>query len=262
MSKRNIQSDTTQADRLLESRVSDAFDGASSYSKRYVGFLDPHESSIVLLKVRRLSQIAVYDGCSSVFWGGYDGAERVFFGVFPPYDTACNDDFPITAIDITWRFATLSHRDFLGALLALGIAHNKIGDIVVGDGRCTVFAEKTVAEFIFQNLMKVGSAGVTCLIANGEVAIREEHFGEIGGTVASSRLDCIISALIGLSRSSSAELISGGLVSVDFEATCNISALVGEGATVSIRGHGRFVIDRIGPQTKKGRLTFAARKYL
>jgi RNA-binding protein YlmH len=262
MAKQNVKSDNLQADKLLESRISDAFDGASSYSKWFIGFLDPHEASLAALKVRRLSQIAVYDGCSASFWGGYNGAEKVFLGVFPPFETACNDEFPVKAIDITWRFAKLSHRDFLGALMALGIAHNKIGDIVVGDGRCTVFAEKTVAAFVIQNLVKVGSAGVTCLVANCGVAISEENFKEIGGTVASTRLDCIISALIRLSRSSSAELISSGLVSVDFEASCNISASVGEGATVSIRGHGRFVIDRIGPQTKKGRLTFAARKYL
>ncbi len=114
-------------------------------------------------KVWRISQYIVYDGCTAAFWGGYDGAERAFIGVFPPSEPICNDDFPITAIDITWRFASLSHRDFLGAMLALGIAHNKIGDIVVGDGRCTVFAEKTVAEFIVQNITKVGAAGVFCL---------------------------------------------------------------------------------------------------
>ncbi len=96
----------------------------------------------------------------------------------------------------------------------------------------------------------------------GSIVIRDEHFKEIGGTVASARLDCILSALTALSRSESAQLITSGLVFVNFETECKISVIVSEGATVSIRGHGRFVIDRIGPQTKKGRLSIKARKYL
>lgn len=257
-----MHNDKTQADKLLESRVSDAFDGALSYAKRFVGFLDPHEQSFAKQIVSRLSRDTAYDDCSALFWGGYESAEKVFLGVFPPFETPCSDEFPIAAIDITWRMVSLSHRDFLGALLALGIVHSKIGDIVVGDGRCTVFAEKTVAAFIIQNLTKVGSAGVLCIPSSGDIAARDEHFKEIGGTVASTRLDCVLSALTGLSRSTSGELITGGLVSVNFEVSCKISALVSEGATVSVRGHGRFVIDRLGPQTKKGRLSFAARKYL
>jgi RNA-binding protein YlmH len=165
-------------------------------------------------------------------------------------------------LDITWRFAALSHRDFLGALLALGIVRGKIGDIIVGDGKCTVFAEKTVASFIVQNLIKVGAAGVKCSISDGGIAVREEHFQRLSGTVASERLDCVVSSLTGRSRSAAAELIAGGLVSVDFETRCENSSEISGGATVSIRGHGRFVIDRLGPRTRKGRLSFEARKYL
>ncbi len=247
---------------MIERRVCDAFDSAASYSTKFVGFLDPHEVSLAQKRAKTLCAGGAFDGCSYNIFGGYDGAERAFLGVFPPYSENGPGAFPIAAINLTWRFESLTHRDFLGALLALGIVRGKIGDIIVGDGKCTVFAEKTVASFIVQNLVKVGAAGVECEIADGGFAVREEHFKEISGTVASERLDCVVSALTGQSRSAAAGLITGGLVSVDFDTRCDNSSEIGGGATVSIRGHGRFVIDKLGPQTRKGRLSFAARKFL
>ena len=252
----------SQEDELVCARVNDVFDGAASYRLKFVGFFDPHEASLAQKRAQSLCAGGAYDGCSFLFFGGHDGAERVFLGAFPPYCQPNNDDFPVAAIDITWRFVNLSHRDFLGALLALGIVRSKIGDIVVGDGICTVFVEKNVASFILQNLVKVGSAGVHCEISSGGFAVSEEHFQEISGTVASGRLDCVVSALTGCSRSAAVDIIAGGLVSVDFDIRCDNTSDVSGGATVSIRGHGRFVIDSLGPQTRKGRLSFVARKYL
>lgn len=252
---------SAEEDELLKARVDDAFDSAASYREKFIGFLDPHEAAVAQKRAGFLCSSGAYDGCSYEFFGGYEGAERVFLGVFPPYSQHNTNDFPVAAIEIKWRFAALSHRDFLGALLALGIVRSKIGDIIVGDGKCTVFAEKTVASFIVQNLLKVGSAGVQCKIADGEI-VREDHFKEISATVASNRLDCVVCALTGCSRSAAAQLIAGGLVLVDFEPCLDNTSEVSEGSTVSIRGHGRFVIDGIGPKTRKGRLAFAARKYL
>lgn len=247
-------------DKLLESRVDDAFGSASRYNGKFMGFLDPHERSVAVKQAKRTSE--AFSDCSFVFWGGYDGAERVFLGVFPPFSEQCNDDFPIAAIDIKWRFEALTHRDFLGALLALGIVRAKIGDIIIGDGECKVFAERTVAEFIVRNLTKVGRAGVSCEISkNGEFS-GETNFKEIGGTIASPRLDCVVSALTGKSRTASNELIKGKLVFLNFEVVEDTSEKAEEGSTVSIRGFGRFVVDKIGPMTKKGRYSFAARKYL
>lgn len=243
-------------------RVGDAFSAAAGYKQRFIGFLDPFEAAEAEKISRRLKAQDAYEDCSYAFYGGYSGAERVFLGVFPPYSEPENGEFPISAVNITWRFSELSHRDFLGAILALGIVRSKIGDILIGGGECTVFAERTVALFIAQNLKKVGNAGVRCEISSGDIVKREEHFKNIEKTVASSRLDCIVSALLGCSRSGASELITGGLVAVDFETGCDNTKEIDAGETVSIRGHGRFVIDKIGPPTKKGRLNLAARKYL
>lgn len=260
MAKKKAVIEDSGDSKLLESRIDDAFESASRYNGKFIGFLDPHERSVAVKKAKQAS--AVFSHCSYIFWGGYEGAERAFLGVFPPYSEPCNNDFPIIAIDIKWRFAILTHRDFLGALLALGIVRKKIGDIIVGDGECMVFAERTVAEFIVQNLAKVGRAGVSCEISvNGEF-LGKTNFREIGGTIASPRLDCVVSALAGKSRTASNELIRSGLVSLNFEIAEDTSEKAEDGSTVSIRGLGRFVVDKIGPMTKKGRYSFSARKYL
>lgn len=246
---------------LVEPRVRDAFEAAANYGRRFIGFLDPAKAQKALRCAKTLGALPDYEGCGYRFFGGYGGAERVYFGVFPPFDEPDDSAFPVAAVELTWKFSKLSHRDFLGALLSLGIVRDKLGDIIVGDGKCTVIAEKTVAMFIVQNLERVGSAGVRCEIAN-DVAEREEHFKEIGGTVASARLDCVVSVLTGKGRAEASTLIAGGLVSVDFDTRCERSFEVSGGATVSIRGHGRFVIDSLGPPTRKGRLNMEARKYL
>jgi RNA-binding protein YlmH len=252
----------SQQDKLLAARIRDAFDGAAAYREKFVGFLDPHEAVEAALCAKKLRAGAQYEACSYAMFGGHDGAERVFFGVFPPYTEVDFSAFPVVAITISWRFTKLTHRDFLGALLALGIVRGKIGDIVVGDGNCTVFAEKTVATFIVQNLSKVGAAGVTTAVCSDGFCLPMAQFREISDTVASQRLDCVVAVLVGCSRSAAVDLISSGLVSVNFEPCCDNASSVDMDATVSIRGHGRFVIDRMGPQTRKGRLSFLARKYL
>ncbi|MEG6572593.1 YlmH/Sll1252 family protein [[Clostridium] cellulosi] len=250
----------TQEDRLLEARVNDAFESASRYRTKFIGFLDPYEAAQAQLFASELKKR--YDGVTCDTFGGYEGAERVFLGVFPPYSEIIKSEFPIAAVKIKWRFAKLTHRDFLGAILALGIVRSKIGDIIVGDCECTVFVDKSVASFILQNLTKVGSAGVECSICEGDITRRSDNFKFISGTVASKRLDCVVSALTGRPRSVSAGLIAEGKVFVNYVVRDENSYEINEGAAVSIRGHGRFIIDKLGPQTKKGRLTFAARKFL
>lgn len=247
-----------EEDRLLTARTEELLAAAADYAGGFLGFLDPREKTVAQRVLQRAG------GSATLFWGGYAQAERVMLGAFAPGAEPRPEAFPITAIEIRWRFARLTHRDFLGALLALGVVRGKIGDILVGDGQCTVFAEKAVAPFLASNLRKVGSAGVSCALAEdgGAQAERQDRFRDLRDTIASQRLDCVAAALTGLSRTDAAKLVRDGLVSVNFEPRDAVSFQVEEGASLSIRGYGRFLVDRIGPATKKGRLAFAARKFL
>lgn len=251
-----------EEDKLIESRVNDSFLKASDFKEKFLGFLDPHERVIAERKAKTFSNVNNFENLSFGFYGGYPDAERVFLGVFVPYSEVDLKEFPIKAIKISWRFKTLTHRDFLGAILSLGIVKSKIGDIIVLENEATVLVEKTVAEFILENLKMVGSCGVSCEEIDGNEIKKTTNFQEIKTTIASVRLDCVVSALINSSRSNANELILGGLVSVDHEVCTNNSLIVFENSTVSIRGHGRFAVLKLGPKTKKGRLSFTANKYI
>lgn len=250
----------TDVGSLLRARIRDAFDCASRYRPKFVGFLDTHEVADARKTANMLSD--AYGGCSCMLFGGYSDAERVYLGIFPPYTEPSGRLFPISALKISWRFSHLSHRDFLGAILGLGISREKIGDILTDKTDCTVFTDSSVAAYIVQNLSKVGNAGVTCCITDGASAKRQDDFKDISAVVSSARLDCIVSALTGASRAKSADMIKGGLVSCDHVPCFEISDAVCEKMTISIRGKGRFIIDKLGPKTRKGRLSFAARKFL
>lgn len=240
-------------DKLLAARVADMIRAARRPA--ILGFLNLNGQQTAR-KILKESQEENF-----TFWGGYEGAERAFLGVFAPGKTADAMDFPIQALCVSWKGGALTHRDFLGALLSLGIRREKIGDIIPREQACFILLDSGVADFVKQSLVKVGGERV-CTEESDLSAIRKEQsFIGIADTISSERLDCIVAALVNLSRAQAAQLVAGGLVCVDFAAVGNSAARLHEGATVSIRGHGRFIIDQIGPVTKKGRLRLYARKY-
>ena len=255
--KNQVYGDSVE-DRLLISRVNDTFKAAlKHYSPRFIGFCDRHEYEVANRVATTLS-----NDCSFLFWGGYVDAERVMLGVYPPFEEMDTTSFTIVCIEISWKFGSLSHRDFLGALLSLGLRREKIGDIIIAECRCIAIVDASISSFIIQNLEKVGGSGVNCSICDGVDIKKQDNFKDISDTIASQRLDCVVAALINASRGEVEKMIISGLVSYDFETVPNGVAKVYEGSTVSIRGHGRFIIDKMGPITKKRRLKFSARQFI
>lgn len=243
-------------DRLLVSRVGDVV-GSVGRQPKFLGFLDRHMREVAR---RAAMRAGAENRC--FFWGGYEDAERVMLGIFPPGKQMIGELFPLCCVGMEWKSgADLTHRDFLGALMALGIKYDKIGDILVESGRCSVVADAAVGGFLLQNFERVGAETVVCCKTDFSGLKRRQNFLDITGTIASQRLDGVVAALIDVSRAEAVRLIEDGLVSVDFEVRQDAVKKVAESSTVSIRGHGRFVIDAIGPVTRKGRLKFAARKY-
>ena len=104
--------------------------------------------------------------------------------------------------------------------------------------------------------------GVKTRFADGEALSREDKFSEITATVASLRLDCIISAALKVSREKAAALIRSGSVSVNHGITESVSENVSEGSVLSVRGSGRFILSEIGGSTKKDRIHITIKKYL
>ncbi len=245
-------------DAVLEAKLRDAVRLAQSGARpRFVGFLDERQA---VAAQKLMSNISFKN---YMLWGGHDDSERVVFGAFPDFLAPDSSSFPITPVTAAFRRCdSLSHRDFLGALLANGIQRETLGDILVGEGRCVLFARSEITEFILTQTEKIGRVGVTLTAGAVEPLPAGGKFEDFSAVVASARLDCIVAAAVGTSREKSSELIRAGLITLNHEVNTSVSASVAEGSKLSIRGKGRFVLDRIGPVTKKGRLSIAGRKYI
>lgn len=227
------------------------------------------------------------------FWGGCRGAERCTAVFLPewylpdpdaprhalPLDTARRDAFaahlsanpgileeiPIHAIRIRGSgFRELSHRDFMGGILSLGIERSTIGDIaVISEAEALVFVLDKIASYIVSELRKIGRDGVRaelCDIAPDYEIPRRYETVDIA--VSSARLDGVVRALTGKSREAAADMIRAGLVELRYFATDNISADVKEGDILSIRGYGKYIIGGTDGQTRSGRLKIKCKKYV
>lgn len=242
-------------ERLLTARVEDLYRLCDKYhSARFSPFLDEQTQRVI-----RDYIMGREGGC---FFGGYDGSERKMFGVFPEWDD--DQSFPITALEITHSFgAPLTHRDYLGSILALGIERGKIGDISIDGNTAYVFAAEDIAEYVIQNMKKVGNRGVKITVcALSDLVIPERKTEERSAVVSSLRLDAVLAAVMNVSRSIAAEYIKGGRVSLEHRVCENVSQTVAEGKLISVRGFGRFFVDGQGNMTRKGRHHIVVKKFI
>ena len=183
--------------------------------------------------------------------------------VYPYYcEDYITDDFPITCLTFTFRKEDrLTHRDFLGSFMAMRLKRETIGDIITADGIAQAFVTEVAAKLILSSVSKIGRVGVK--VSDSEpfsIEVRQE-FQEISGTVASLRLDCIVSAAAKISREKAAVLIRSDRVSLNHFPAASVSREVSEGDIISVRGCGRFILDKINGTTKKGRIHISLRKY-
>lgn len=250
-----IQSD--KEDKLILSRAEDALRIAErSYSVRCVGFLNPHQRSLILKNILPSVDIR------ASFEGGYEDAERTVYVCRPEYIEADLSEI-IKVIKISGRdVGALNHRDYLGSLMGLGITRENIGDILVSESGAFVFVRNDIADYIMNNLDKIGRHGVkTELCECAEADIPEPKTKEIKGTVSSLRLDAVLSLAAGISRARAAEMISQELVSLNWETANSASQKVSEGDLISARGFGRVRLAEVGGITRKGRTGITVLKY-
>ncbi|MCM1101548.1 MAG: YlmH/Sll1252 family protein [Clostridium sp.] len=219
----------------------------------FTGFLGLSEQSVFHGMERELS----YAGCT--LFGGREETERKMlrFGdaAVLGYETA----FPIVCVHImplAAKFADrLSHRDFLGALMNLGIERDTIGDILVGDREAWLFCGDSIAEFICANLEQVRHTHVKCEIADAVMEVPEEEPERLTVQVASMRADAVLAKVLRKSREACLELFRAQKVYVDGMLCENHSGHLRPGATVNARGYGKFKIVGEPRMTGKGKLS-------
>ncbi len=225
----------------------------------YTDFLNLNEQSILLNISKELPPVKFE------LTGGNDYTMRKI-AVFFPETVYYEQKLPISVIKIApihFQYAdSLSHRDFLGAILNLGITRAKIGDIFVKDNVAYVYCIRDIAPYIAENLSKVKHTLVQCSHVEKQTEQITPEFQTIQGTVANVRLDSLISTAFSTSRSSILPYISEGKVFVNGKMVTSNGYTPKIGDIISVRGKGRFLYDNLLGTTKKGRNLVSVKRYI
>ena len=221
-------------------------------------FLNLNEQNIVSSLKHQFPQIVMETS------GGYENAERQMVA-FHPDALAFTWEYPIDCLRIepkALKFSEeLSHRDYLGALLNLGIERSKIGDLAVTDDSCLIFCHADMSDFIYKEFTRVRHT----LISVEKMQLSEFHYmperTEIKGNVSSIRLDSVLSSAFPMSRSKLVGYIEGGKVFVNGKMITSNGYRLKENDIISVRGMGRIQYDSVISETKKGRYFIRLYKY-
>lgn len=206
-----------------------------------------------------------------IFWGGFEGAERVVMLSIPDYIesddpneifTVYSDECPLSAVRVEKdRFSDIGHRDYLGAVMGLGLTRESVGDICVQPDGCDIIALPNAAKYIVQNLTGAGRATLKAkLIPLGEVRAPQVSIKEMNITVASPRLDAVAGEIFSLSRSAAAQAIASGAVTVNDEQVLKADRRLSPKDKIVLRGKGRAILGEEFTQTKKGRVRIGVKK--
>jgi RNA-binding protein YlmH len=224
-----------------------------TYSPAFSDFIDPY-------KAHKLASAFKGDTTKAVCYGGYDESERMLVGFFPEYSIQDGEDcyklFPISAIEIAYNAKysrTLTHRDFLGSVLGLGITREKIGDIIPEEDRAVMYVIDDIAGFICVNLERVGHTSVQCRVLD-DYTPKAAETTEKKFTVPSLRLDAVLSDAFNISRAKASALIKGEKAFLNWHCEVNTSKPVSEGDVITLRGMGRVKIKEVMGTTKKDRI--------
>lgn len=193
------------------------------------------------------------------FYGGYKDSEykRVIFSI----NEVDNEDFQIAMLKIKPFLKTdiLNHRMILGSILGLGLKREIVGDIIYTNDAYYAFVCLNMANFIKENLVKIGKVNVECKIVEEEINYEVSYLEETV-FIASLRLDNLVAASYNLGRAKAQSLISDGYVKINHDIVLKDSKLVKEQDLLSIKGKGRVIVSEICGKTKSGNLIVKIKK--
>lgn len=193
--------------------------------------------------------------------GGYENAERCV-GCF------CNkgEDFPpIVCIKISpvqQKFAdSLTHRDFLGALMNLGIEREMLGDIVIKNNTGYLFCLDRISEYIINELDRIKHTSVKCTICTQIPEFMNELPDEEEYIVSSLRVDTVTSAVFKISRNTASQLVNQGNIYINSRTIYKDAVLLKPNDRVSVRGYGKYIFSRVINETRKHKTVAGIRLY-
>lgn len=222
-------------------------------------FLSPREQEMCRYLFGELSGLYAF--------GGYDDAERKMLIYLPEYldeSWLYTEESFLACLRCTFYDGdTPTHRDFLGALTGSGVSRNSIGDICVDKGSCDLFVTSEIASYLLQNFTSAGRTKLhIAQIPINEAHIPNPEIKEIRDTLASLRLDSVISSGFRIGRSLAAQHIAAGKVTVNGLPCEKPDKAVSQGAKIALRGSGKILLAEVNGQTKKGRISVLIHRYL
>ena len=243
----------------IEDRISQCRDG---YYVTSTGFLDTHEQALAIAVSRHAAGVRI------LMYGGYEDAERRML-VCIPRDLPINDDEAVEGLLKVLRVKLpaitreLSHRDYLGSLLGLGIERRLTGDILVRPDGADILIVPGIEEFLLNELHRIGAVEVRTETAEvSRLIIPEARFEYVRDSVSSIRLDSVVSSAFRLSRGKAAEAIRKGLVSVDHVECLKPDAAVHEGSSIGLKGKGKAILEESGGESRKGRIRIVIKRFI
>lgn len=241
---------------LLIKRIQDGIILAEK-RPQFIGFLSETDTSSAEAFLGRQK------GVAHLLWGGYAEAERRVLGIFPDYLLPKAEVFPVAPITFAYRQEdVLTHRDFLGALMGLGIERAVVGDILPSQGSCVLFLRQEMLDYVINSVCKIGNTGVRVSAGYTGALPAQRNYQALSGVIASNRLDCITALLCKTSREKAVLAISAGLVLQNHREVLSPAAKIHPEDVISIRKKGKYIVDQLGPLTGKGRLSVKYRKYI
>lgn len=200
-------------------------------------------------------------------FGGYDDAERKMLCYLPEYLEEAwlsGEDSPLVCLRAEFYEADApTHRDFLGALMGAGIGRETIGDICVDKGSCDFFVTPEIAPYLLQNFTAAGRTKLRLRrIPLDQARIPEPEVKQIRDTLASLRLDSVISSGFRIGRSLAAQYVTAGKATINGLPCEKPDKAVAQGDKISVRGLGRIRLEQVGGQTKKGRVSVMIYRYV
>lgn len=230
-----------------------------SHQPKVTVFYDQYHAGLVQSFLKNIPDIAV------IADGGYSEAERSRLVIFPDYLLPEQVDANLAFLKLSGQFklATVSHRDYLGSLMGLGLKREKIGDIIVCGEGAYIIVDADIAPYIQANLHKIGKVPVEVeQISSEQLQLPTPNIKVINTTVASLRVDAVAAAGYGLSRSKIVPEIRAEKLSINWCPCSNPAATVQEGDMLSLRGRGRVKVAAVKGNTKKGRVALELHKYI
>lgn len=237
-----------------KSFIDEVLGWAEEVKERYLpkrsDFLDPRKQDIVKAVIGGDAEVTVS------FSGGSPDVERKRLLILPPYYEEEDLDYGLVlfSVDYPQKFASIGHRDLLGALMSLGVKREKFGDLLFGDGQVQIVVAEEIAEYVRLNLTEVGNSPVKLTeIPFTEILTVSETWREQTGTVSSLRLDTVLAEIYRQSRAKITPFIQKGLVKVNWKTIETPSYPLKAGDYLSVRGMGRSKLIAVEGQTKKGK---------